>query len=394
MLGLEYLISPLKIDTLIEDHWGKRAVYIPGAIDKFKGLYTWEAVNDIMFASRNYDKLRLLYEKKELPRNSFKSLDHWMAKGATLVINGVNSVDPLVAKFEDSLEYDLNRHVNINSYMSYPSKQGFDIHFDFHDVFLVHTEGIKEWKIFEPTPGHTYPLHRLLNLDKGDPPEYEPYLECTLTPGDVVYIPRGHWHYGIAIEPSIHLTVGPESRSTSELMLWWSRRLMEDKDDFFRRDIPIIHSALMGGDRDLADYQKHMQDFRDRIKEFLYNDEYLDELVTRYCMLNNRQSHTFNLPAAWNDGRGLEIDSMLTMRPGQKFIVHYDDENQLAVLVMRGKELEMEGIPKVVLAKILSAQNGALICGTDLLDSSLDISWENVKGWLQKLFDEKFLVTA
>ncbi len=393
MFGLDYLIAPLSIDELIDSHWGKKAVYIPGPTDKFAGLYNWEAVNDILFSSRGYDGLRLLHEKKEMPAKSFKALDDWLAKGATLVINSVNSVDPLVSKFQDMLEYELNTHVNINSYMSYPAKQGFDTHFDFHDVFLVHTEGIKEWKIFEPTPGHTYPLHRLTNMDKGGPPEYDPYLQCTLTPGDVVYIPRGHWHYGIAIEPSIHLTVGPQARSTSELLQWWSRRLMDNSDDFYRRDIPIIGSSLMGGKTRPDAYREHMNEFRQRIKNYLDNDDFLDELVVRFCMLNNAQRQEFNLPKVWNEGKGLEPHTQLIIRSGQKFIVHYDDSRQSAILVIRGKELEIEGIPKLILAKVLSAQGGNSICGNDLLNVTEGVEWEKIDDWLKRLCQAKFLVT-
>lgn len=394
MFGLDYLISPFSSDDFIESYWGKKALYIPGDLDKYAGLYSWETVNDLLLSSRSYSGLRLLHEKKGLPRSSFNNLDEWLEKGATLVVNSVNQVDPVMAKFQDTLEYELNRHVNINSYMSYPAKQGFYIHFDFHDVFIVHTEGEKEWKVFLPTEGRTYPLHKQPNQKKGEPPDYDPYLECTLTPGDVIYIPRGHWHYAIAVTPSIHLTVGPESRSGSELLYWWARRLMEDEDDFYRQDFPIIRSPMMGGQRDDKAYRQHMAAFRDRMKAKLDDEAFMDELLTRFCMLSNRQGKEYNLPSAWNQGKGLEVDTPLTIKPGQKFVVHYDEDSNEALLVIRGKELNFEDIPKDILAVILSAQGDRPVCGSDLLKLDTELEWETAEGWLKRLCRQGLLTLA
>ena len=391
MFGLDNLIAPFDSEEFIREYWGKKALLIPGDDDKFKDLYSWDTVNDLLFSSRKFDGIRLLYEKKERPLRSFKNLEDWLDKGATLVINNVNKIEPVVAKFQDALEYELNRHVNINSYMSYPSKQGFDIHFDFHDVFIVHTEGEKEWKVFEPRPERTFPLHRQPNLDKGEPPDYDPYLECTLTPGDVIYIPRGHWHYAVAVTPSIHLTVGPEARSMSELLAWWARRLMEDQDDFYRQDIPIIRSPMMGGQMEDERYREHVDQFRDRMKKLLDDESYLDELITRYCMLSNPQGREYNLPNIWNMSRGLEPESPLTVNLGQKFVAYFDDDERKVSLVIRGEELEFEGMPKEVLAAILSAQGGRTVCGKDLMALADDLEWEQLEEWLGKLVHSHFL---
>ena len=389
MLGLDYILSPFSSEEFINSYWGRKALYIPGNSDKFENLFNWETVNDLLFSNRNYLGCRLLYEKKGLPSSSFDNLDEWLEKGATLVINHVNKIDPLVDKFQAVLSYELNAHININAYMSYPAKQGFDNHFDFHDVFIVQTEGEKDWFIFEPT--RTYPIHKQPNQDKGDPPDSKPYLKCKLSPGDVIYIPRGHWHYAVANTPSIHLTVGPESRTGSELLHWWAFRLMEG-DEFFRKDFPIIRSPLMGGSRDISSYREHMDEFRKRLIEFINDEEFMDELLTRYCMLKNPRRTENSLPFAWDEVSGLTEKSELVIRPEQKFVVHYDDETRSALLIIRGKELEIEEIPKIVLAGILSAQGENSVSGKDLLELEMGLEWEQLKKWLESLYRSGLLV--
>ena len=392
MLGLDYLVSPLSSDEFIDTYWGSRPVYIQGDDDKFAGLYGWDTVNDLLFSSRQYAGCRLLHQKQSLPATSFQKLDEWLEKGATLVINNVDIVDPVLAKFQAVLSYELNTRININSYMSYPSKQGFDNHFDFHDVFIVHTQGQKEWVLFEPT--RAYPLHRQANQSKGKPPETEPCLKCTLTPGDVLYIPRGYWHYAVAATPSIHLTVGPESRSASEFMLWWAHRLMEDRDDFYRRDFPIVRARSMGGSRSGERYQQHMKEFRSRIIALLDNEQVMDELLTRYCLLSNPLLPEFNLPAAWNQVNDITPDTELVVRQDQKFVVYYDEDKNVASLVMRGAELELAGIPREVLATILQAQGSHTVTAKRIMGQHASLQWDDIRTWLVTLSKAGFLKRA
>ena len=111
-------------------------------------------------------------------------------------------------------------------------------------------------------------------------------------------------------------------------------------------------------------------------------------------MLSNRQGKEYNLPAAWNQGKGLEVDTPLTVKPGQKFVVHYDDDTQKALLVIRGKELEFEEMPRDVLSAILSAQGENTVCGNELLQLDNDLEWETAEAWLKRLCRQGLLTLA
>ena len=137
-----------------------------------------------------------------------------------------------------------------------------------------------------------------------------------------------------------------------------------------------------------------MAAFRDRMKAKLDDEAFMDELLTRFCMLSNRQGKEYNLPSAWNQGKGLEVDTPLTIKPGQKFVVHYDEDSNEALLVIRGKELNFEDIPKDILAVILSAQGDRPVCGSDLLKLDTELEWETAEGWLKRLCRQGLLTLA
>jgi mannose-6-phosphate isomerase-like protein (cupin superfamily) len=87
-------------------------------------------------------------------------------------------------------------------YATPPDARGFDLHHDVDDVFVFQLAGAKHWTIAEP--------REVWPLDNGG---YEPDAissrdEFVLTPGDVLYLPRGTIHAAeTRASGSAHLTV-------------------------------------------------------------------------------------------------------------------------------------------------------------------------------------------
>lgn len=352
MFGLDYLLGPLSEDEFLSDYWGKRAVLIQGEEDKFSDLFGWDEVNHFLNNTRtSYDGLRLLHEKRELPKTNLPDARSWLEKGATLVINSVNQVDPVVGRFSSFLGRELNTQIHTNCYASYTSKQGFDTHYDEHDVFIIQVEGNKQWAVFEPT--YLYPLHTMGPEKRGQPPASDAYIEYEMTPGDVLYIPRGHWHYAVAVTPSVHLTVGPQSRSGSEYLQWLIAQLME-ADEFFRQDLPLAGTALLGGSLDDGPLLEHMDQLRDRIAQ-LMEPETLRESIVQYTTTNNPVRKEWNLPIDWDAENVVTPDRQFMLHPEQKVLIRYDDEKQDAVVYTRGQQVNLNGVPKAMLAMIFES---------------------------------------
>lgn len=160
---------------------------------------------------------------------------HHFARGATIVLQALHRQWPPVAAFCRDLELELTHPVQANAYVTPASSQGFAIHHDTHDVFVIQTHGRKEWRVYAPV----IPLagkEQRWSSDLRDPGA--PLLETELAPGDVLYIPRGFPHDAKARrEVSIHVTVGIQARTW--LDVW--RHVMERAPEHapFRETLPI-----------------------------------------------------------------------------------------------------------------------------------------------------------
>jgi ribosomal protein L16 Arg81 hydroxylase len=93
------------------------------------------------------------------------------------------------------LQYELGHPVNINAYCSWPGKSGFRSHYDPHEVFVLQVSGFKEWQVFGETIRDPLPTQRSSGMVA---PTGMAVLSCVLSPGDALYIPRGHWHQAVA----------------------------------------------------------------------------------------------------------------------------------------------------------------------------------------------------
>ncbi len=101
-------------------------------------------------------------------------------------------------------------------------------------MFVIQLDGAKRWRLYGET--RAAPLRRDLRED--DPPPGEPLEELVLEAGDMLYLPRGHWHAAVgAGGPTLHLTVGLTRKSGHDLLAWLADQALAA--DVVRRDLPL-----------------------------------------------------------------------------------------------------------------------------------------------------------
>lgn len=156
--------------------------------------------------------------------------------GASLVISQFQETHPPLADFCRGLERLFLHGVQANIYLTPPGAQGFRTHFDTHDVFVMQIEGRKRWRVWDgerlprptrrtPWPGNMQPV--------GEP------HELIMSPGEVLYIPRGVMHDAATLpgERSLHVTLGLLESSWAQAM----RSLIDDlelSDPALRESVP------------------------------------------------------------------------------------------------------------------------------------------------------------
>ena len=77
------------------------------------------------------------------------------ADGATIVLQGLHRTWPAINDFVSTLAEDLGHPVQANAYVTPRQSQGFDDHYDVHDVFVLQVAGEKHWRIRPPV--HVWP---------------------------------------------------------------------------------------------------------------------------------------------------------------------------------------------------------------------------------------------
>lgn len=159
------------------------------------------------------------------------------ADGSTIVLQALHRNWPPIIEFCQQLAADLGHPVQANAYVTPPQNQGFDDHYDVHDVFVLQIAGRKKWSIHAPVlPA---PLRDQPWTDRRDDvrraAQQEPVIETVLEPGDTLYLPRGYLHSATALGGlTIHLTLGVHSWTrhavAEELVGLALRRLADDED--------------------------------------------------------------------------------------------------------------------------------------------------------------------
>jgi ribosomal protein L16 Arg81 hydroxylase len=157
--------------------------------------------------------------------------------GQTVIITAMQHRWSPVAALCRRLEEFFSCPVHTNMYLTPPGAQGFDAHFDTHEVFALQIEGVKLWRFYGSARQLPLAEERGTLRREQLPP---PTLEVLLRPGDLLYMPRGHVHEAFTSDSqSLHLTVGVK-------VFRWADLLHQAVADLSARDVRFRESLPPG----------------------------------------------------------------------------------------------------------------------------------------------------
>jgi ribosomal protein L16 Arg81 hydroxylase len=235
---LSEILAPFDTSEFRASVWGQKPLVVPGPSTKFASLFAFDSLNRILNQSPfPHPTVKLTKGGRTLQSSTAEGLVGHIRDGATLVLENAERYDAAVAAFLDRLSAELCFPTRANVYFSQPRQQGYQNHYDTHDFFILQVEGEKEWFIFPATVEE--PLFDQKHHGMHPPPASELVMRCTLTRGDVLYVPKGMWHYACATEqPSVHLTIALFQRTGIDFLAWLVNELREDAT--FRRRFPFV----------------------------------------------------------------------------------------------------------------------------------------------------------
>jgi ribosomal protein L16 Arg81 hydroxylase len=206
-------------------------------------------------------------------------------RGATIRVRDIQIFDSRLDRVVGEIQRYFAAQSQINVYLTPPTKHGLALHFDTTDVFIVQCTGQKEWKIFSD---YTHKIELPLIDTQWNSEIYKPQGAAetiVLTPGDVLYIPRGVMHEAFCTErESIHLTISIEPLTVADLLAREIRRIAAIDVDLRRR----VPWTIDGDD---SHWDELTKDVRQRVLKLA------DEIDVREALKGERNSFRQN-PAA------------------------------------------------------------------------------------------------
>ncbi|MDA8109573.1 MAG: cupin domain-containing protein [Betaproteobacteria bacterium] len=209
------LLGGMSPRLFMRRHWQKRALLVRAALPGFQGvldrgaLFALAARDDVesRLVERTGGRWRVTQGPLSAPR-----LRRTASSGWTLLVHGVNlhlaAADRLLRRFAFLPQARLD-----DVMVSYAAPGGgVGPHVDSYDVFLLQGAGRRVWRIARP---RRYALEpdAPLELIAGFVPEEEYLLE----PGDLLYLPPGWAHDGVALEACFTYSIGFRAPHGAEL---------------------------------------------------------------------------------------------------------------------------------------------------------------------------------
>ena len=222
------------IAAFLRDTWQRKPLLIrnpwsawtnPLEPDELAGLACMEEVESRLLTLKR-DRWKL--EHGPFPESRFAKLGK---KPWTLLVQAVDHHVPDVAALIAPFRFIPDWRIDDVMVSCASDGGGVGPHFDQYDVFLIQGLGRRRWQVGAPCDAATALLPdedlRLLA-------HFEATEEWILEPGDILYVPPGIPHNGVAIgDECMTYSIGFRAPARSELIADWSDHLVEtlEEDD-------------------------------------------------------------------------------------------------------------------------------------------------------------------
>jgi hypothetical protein len=228
--SFEAIMAPLGARRFLDDYLGQQPLHLEGGAGKWAEVMSWPVLSRLLGMASIWSaaSLPLVMDKEPVPPGAYAApavgrdggqvlrpdpakVQEWLRRGATLVANDIDQLTPELRAFCAAMEAALGGKVQGNLYLSSKRRQGFRVHYDTHDVFAVHTMGEKAWFVFEGRADDpiAHPTFKEVPQEHHEQAKGRLWKEVRLKPGDLLYLPRGQYHYALADDGAcVHIAFG------------------------------------------------------------------------------------------------------------------------------------------------------------------------------------------
>jgi 50S ribosomal protein L16 3-hydroxylase len=316
--------SVLNLDRKIflAEHWQKKPLLIPAALSNFEVPVSADELAGLALEDEIESRIIEHHEGQwRLQHGPFTPEDFDRTTPWTLLVQAVDHYIPAVAELRQLIDFIPQWRVD-DVMVSYAVDGGsVGPHYDNYDVFLLQGEGQRLWKLGQSCDSKSATLpHDSLRILA----EFDTEQEFLLNPGDILYVPPGIAHWGIAQGECTTFSIGFRAPRINDMLSRWADTTLEQLDsELFYTDPTFSKDATRPGEISRQE--------RDQVRELLLNavdkldaGKWFGELATepRYPVIDEGEDvspaleagGTFCLLAeaklAWqDDGGGITVFS-------------------------------------------------------------------------------------
>lgn len=263
------------------------------------GIYNFDKSDENVITKKtdNGDDLLLNYEIRNI------------LKGKTrLELFDASYYDNDLKKLKNNFEYLLQEKVSVAAFYSFSSDQMkmTQEHYDLSDLFILQTDGCKNWKIREPIV-HNPIIEIHENIRSGETyqkelskTKNEYIMDITLNEGDVLYLPRGFPHLVSYDErESLHLVIDVVCHNLLRFKQYNIKKNVEqnminplswgDLSHISEKQIlENINDNIVLENKDIADYiiKIHNKKHSSFSKNFIPNLSIPEKTLENHCKIN------------------------------------------------------------------------------------------------------------
>jgi hypothetical protein len=162
------LLHPLTPEDFFDQYYGTKPVHIPGDAEKLARIFSWDELNRLLNMLRLWTgkSLKMALDGRNLQPEEFcypgvtvegyramrpdpHRVTELLRRGATVVLDSLETLSPGIAGVAGTLAVVAGGAPTCNAYCSWNEHKGFVAHYDIDDVWALHFEGRKTWRVYE-----------------------------------------------------------------------------------------------------------------------------------------------------------------------------------------------------------------------------------------------------
>ena len=323
------VLGGITAEQFLAEYWQKKPLLVRNAMPEIAGLLE---PDDVMELALDENVTARLIKQKDRDPNQ------WSVKSSPLLkadFQKMPKLWTLLVQAVDHYSFDLSElwkkfpfipQWRRDDIMVSYAPQGGSVgkHFDFYDVFLVQGYGQRRWQLGQMCNAETefvpgQPLKLL--------PEMDVNFDEVLAPGDLLYVPPGLSHYGVAEDDCLTFSFGFRMPNVSDMMDRVGDKFAEN--EVLRNPLTdIIRDQISAAGEVTANELEYL---KSKIMEQLHNSNVLEDAI---MSLMSEPKYPENIPEAEEIGTGdleeaLDQGYSIMLEPASRLLYTEEDDEIL-----------------------------------------------------------------